>query len=353
MYVFQHIFDIPAVAYAMIAIGLFFVGVVTSMIIILLENLVSDDEGLIMAHKICSVVFLIIPQYNLGIAISRINFVYGVYLTAEKYLDSIGRRDMLHQVPLPDIATWELMGKHFFALFVNSLIFISILIIIEYRETIFKFLRRKERILTKRLVEQSTYHVLDKDVQHEQNLVNKIEDYSEYGLVVKGLAKAYSGQFLAVNNLSFAVKKGECFGLLGVNGAGKTTTFSMLTGRVPIGHGDAFIQGNSVSNDASSSFRQLGYCPQFDALNLKLTATEQLTFYARIRGIREEDIPRAVNWAIAQMQLWPYANEVSGSFSGGNKRKLSAAVSLVVGCLQGCGISTRLSLFNFFRLILP
>uniref|UniRef100_A0A0M3JC75 ABC transporter domain-containing protein n=1 Tax=Anisakis simplex TaxID=6269 RepID=A0A0M3JC75_ANISI len=77
---------------------------------------------------------------------------------------------------------------------------------------------------------------------------------------------------------------------LGVNGAGKTTTFNMLTGRIQIGSGDAWICGKSVYQRGIGSLRQLGYCPQFDALNLKLTAREQLTFYSRLRAIPEYKI---------------------------------------------------------------
>lgn len=88
----------------------------------------------------------------------------------------------------------------------------------------------------------------------------------------------------------------------------------------------------SITRDVIPRFRSLsalGYCPQFDALNLKLTAREHLAFYARARGIQEKDIPKVVDWMIERMQLTPYAKEVAGSYSGGNKRKLSAAIALV------------------------
>lgn len=119
------------------------------------------------------------------------------------------------------------------------------------------------------------------------------------------------------------------FGLLGVNGAGKTTTFSMLTGSLSIGSGDVIVCGSSVVRDNFLSLRDIGYCPQFDALNLKLTAREHLIFYARIRGVCEIDIDDAVDWAISQMKLKPYADEIADSYSGGNKRKLSAAIALI------------------------
>uniref|UniRef100_A0A7E4VBK1 ABC transporter domain-containing protein n=2 Tax=Panagrellus redivivus TaxID=6233 RepID=A0A7E4VBK1_PANRE len=331
VYVLQLAFGVPAVAYALIGIGLFFIGVVSSMTIILLENLISADETLVRAHSICSIVFLVLPQYNLGIAVSRLNFVYGVYQTAEKYLDSIGRHDMLSEVPLPDITEWQYMGKHLVALFIGAIAFTCILMAMEYHQILLKFYQKRERALTSKLLAEHelSEKQLDEDVEREQITVEEIENVDDYGLVVRHLAKAYNNEFLAVKGLSFAARKGECFGLLGVNGAGKTTTFSMLTGRLPIGGGDAFIRGNSVGTGGFSSFRLLGYCPQFDALNLRLTAREQLAFFARIRGIRECDIPKTVDWAIAKMHLNAYATKVSGAYSGGNKRKLSAAIALV------------------------
>ena len=75
----------------------------------------------------------------------------------------------------------------------------------------------------------------------------------------------------AVDNLTFGVSKGECFGLLGVNGAGKTTTFKMLTGDTDVTAGEAFVGGYSILRDMDKVRSSLGYCPQFDALDSLLT----------------------------------------------------------------------------------
>lgn len=84
---------------------------------------------------------------------------------------------------------------------------------------------------------------LDKDVKEEQEIVQKLTDFKDYGIVVKNLSKSYNNK-LAVKGISFAVAKGEVFGLLGVNGSGKTTTFSILTGNLTIGCGDAILVGS-------------------------------------------------------------------------------------------------------------
>uniref|UniRef100_A0A3Q3DGY5 ATP binding cassette subfamily A member 1 n=1 Tax=Hippocampus comes TaxID=109280 RepID=A0A3Q3DGY5_HIPCM len=95
-----------------------------------------------------------------------------------------------------------------------------------------------------------------------------------------------------------------CFGLLGVNGAGKTTTFKMLTGDTVV-----------------TRHRNMGYCPQFDAVNELLTGREHLELYAILRGVAE--------WGIRKLGLLKYADKAAGSYSGGNLRKLSTAMALI------------------------
>lgn len=76
---------------------------------------------------------------------------------------------------------------------------------------------------------------------------------------------------VAVDNLSFGIEKGEVFGLLGVNGAGKTTTFKMLAGEIVSTSGDSYFCGMKISENLSKIRKNLGYCPQFDALVENLT----------------------------------------------------------------------------------
>ncbi|CAB0001103.1 unnamed protein product [Nesidiocoris tenuis] len=90
----------------------------------------------------------------------------------------------------------------------------------------------------------------------------------------------------SVNKICVGVKRGECFGLLGLNGAGKTTTFKMLTGETRPTGGEATVGGFSIHGGSINDVRALlGYCPQFDALDPLLTPYEHLVFYARVRNI--------------------------------------------------------------------
>lgn len=154
---------------------------------------------------------------------------------------------------------------------------------------------------------------------------------------------------LAVDRLSLAVGKGECFGLLGFNGAGKTTTFKMLTGDESVTSGDAFIDGYSIRRDIKkvrgremgestksrlanyTAFnthkylkrrfisvlqvqQRIGYCPQFDAVLDHMTGRETLSMYARLRGIPEKYVSGCVENVLRSLLLEPHADKLVRSY---------------------------------------
>jgi len=141
----------------------------------------------------------------------------------------------------------------------------------------------------------------------------------------RGRAKAK----VAVVDLSLTVRKAECFGFLGVNGAGKTSTLAVLTGDTLPTSGGAWVEGRSVLTNLAAVRHRLGYCPQFDPLLELMTARETLTMFARLKSVDEAAIPSLVQELIDHVSLTPYADRVCGSYSGGNKRKLSLAIALV------------------------
>ena len=132
-------------------------------------------------------------------------------------------------------------------------------------------------------------------------------------VILRQLTKLFDNSFLAVDRLSVGIPKGECFGLLGVNGAGKTTTFAMLTSDITVSSGDAFLAGMGVGRGvAGESQRQVGFCPQFDALIDQMTVRETLWMFARLRGIHAGDISRVVEKLINQLTLEEYADREAG-----------------------------------------
>ncbi|KAM7366215.1 hypothetical protein PAMP_015674 [Pampus punctatissimus] len=135
----------------------------------------------------------------------------------------------------------------------------------------------------------------------------------------------------AVNRLCVGIPAAECFGLLGINGAGKTTTFKMLTGDIPVSGGEAFLNGYSIRTEMRDVHQNMGYCPQFDAIDDLLNGREHLEFYARLRGVPEKEVTMVAEWGIQKLGLVKYSSKSAGTYSGGNKRKLSTAIALI-GC---------------------
>ena len=134
---------------------------------------------------------------------------------------------------------------------------------------------------------------------------------------------------VAVVDPTLGVPRAECFGFLGVNGAGKTTTLSILTGDYLPTSGEAAIDGCDVVSERKRVRERMGYCPQADPLLELMTARETLVMFARLKNIPEHAIPGVVRRLLDKVTLTPYADRVSGSYSGGNKRKLSLAIALV------------------------
>jgi len=115
---------------------------------------------------------------------------------------------------------------------------------------------------------------------------------------------------------------------LGVNGAGKTTTLACLTGERSATYGDAFVNGHSIANQPAVR-RFIGYCPQFDALFNLLTGREHLNFYGRVKGLKGDELDKQVNMLLDVLSLTKYADRRAGTYSGGNKRKLSVAMAMI------------------------
>ena len=228
-----------------------------------------------------------------------------------------------------DLFEWTIVGRNIFALVLLGFIFNILNLLIEYRQNIYRIVKCFHR----KLGGLSIKGDVDPDVARERDRVmagNAINDQ----LRLEGLTKVYTSpstkkSFAAVNGVYFGVPHGQCFGLLGINGAGKTTLFKMLTGDIDISHGQAFVAQKSIKTQLKQAQKLMGYCPQFDALDPLLSGIEHLQFYARIKGIRAEDVNRVAKFTIDKLGLSMYSHRISSSYSGGNRRKLSTAIALI------------------------
>ncbi|KAG6615637.1 ABC transporter A family member 1 [Phytophthora cinnamomi] len=216
----------------------------------------------------------------------------------------------------------DIMGFELLYLALTAIGFMGLTVYIDYSKT---FPRKEEAGTSDNFGED---HEIDEDVEKEaQRVASGGADGDAVKLV--GLRKVYPGGKVAVRNLSFGLKRGECFGFLGINGAGKTTTMKMLTGDVQPSHGTATLGGFDILAQQIEVRRQIGYCPQFDALFDLLTVREHLELFGAIKGVPQDSLERVVMEKIHQLNLADFENKLAGSLSGGNKRKLSVAIAMI------------------------
>eukprot|EP00599_Poterioochromonas_sp_BG-1_P017989 CAMPEP_0173168162 /NCGR_PEP_ID=MMETSP1105-20130129/23088_1 /TAXON_ID=2985 /ORGANISM="Ochromonas sp., Strain BG-1" /LENGTH=1495 /DNA_ID=CAMNT_0014089829 /DNA_START=1445 /DNA_END=5932 /DNA_ORIENTATION=+ len=146
---------------------------------------------------------------------------------------------------------------------------------------------------------------------------------------IKSLGKRYDDGKVAVRNLSLTMLENQITCLLGHNGAGKTTTISMLTGLIQPTAGDALIHGLRLTRDLSGIRHLTGLCPQQNVLFPFLTVEEHLRFFGRLKGLSGWKLGDAVEKVILDVGLTEKKRVLSGSLSGGMKRKLCLAMALV------------------------
>jgi ABC-2 type transport system ATP-binding protein len=145
---------------------------------------------------------------------------------------------------------------------------------------------------------------------------------------VRDLVRRF-GKFVAVDRVSFIVKRGEIFGLLGPNGAGKTTTFRMLCGLLPASGGTLKVAGVDVRQNQASARQHLGYVAQKFSLYGQLTVGENLGFFARAYGLEGDKKRERIAWALSEFQLEPFARLPSAQLPGGFKQRLAMAAALL------------------------
>ncbi|QSO48870.1 ABC transporter ATP-binding protein [Alicyclobacillus mengziensis] len=150
----------------------------------------------------------------------------------------------------------------------------------------------------------------------------------EYAVEVTHLYKNF-GVFHAVSDLSFRIRKGEIFGLLGPNGSGKTTTLNMISGLSDPTSGEVRVFGLNPRKQSSSVRRLLGVVPQETALYEELSAERNLVFHAELFGYRGREKSERVEAMLELAQLRDRAKSRVKTFSGGMKRRLSITRALL------------------------
>ena len=353
--------------------GYFFVGLVFVLAGIILETLQGTSQSVDSAWDALQWIFRILPHYNLG---------KGLYNIAQ----NASLSDRFEQSPWNlSVTGWELIflawqGPFFFILTLlieyggmaklkwclfqlspygccpicpPCLICMRPMMYVKRRVT---FVRYEYHNMLPPITNSLSNEHEDEDVALERSRIDNADgsnpDDDDDIIVARSLRKTFyrnvdmgnrvrimhdANTKVAVRNLTFGVRRGHVFGLLGVNGAGKSTTFKMLTGEFPPTSGDAFVHVRdssgkdklSIVNDKQRARQHMGYCPQYDALLHAMTVREHLRFYTRVRGIDSATGDKVVDGLMKRLNLANYADRSAGTLSGGNKRKLSVAIALV------------------------
>eukprot|EP01133_Synstelium_polycarpum_P002507 gene2507-2861_t len=170
------------------------------------------------------------------------------------------------------------------------------------------------------------------DVAAERTRV--IQSKQLLALEVLDLNKVYPAQGggkrkVAVKSLALGVDQGICFGFLGPNGAGKSTTISCVSGLFPPTEGTAKVFGMDIRDEIDNIHMIMGVCPQDNVLWDDLTGEEHLLFYGRIKNMKGKELTDAVYNGLKQVNLHEETSKKSGEYSGGMRRRLSVACSLM------------------------
>jgi ABC-2 type transport system ATP-binding protein len=147
-------------------------------------------------------------------------------------------------------------------------------------------------------------------------------------IVVKNVKRSF-GSFYAVKGISFSVRHGEVFGLLGANGAGKSTTFRMLCGLLPPSEGTLHVAGQDLRRAAAKARARIGYMAQHFSLYADLSVADNLTFFSKTYGLRGKEQRERLAWALDEFELRPYADANSGQLPLGFKQRLALAAALM------------------------
>lgn len=267
--------------------------------------------------------FRIFPPYNIGEGLINISVNYfNIYVLEAN----------------TSYFAWEVTGRNLAFMTLEMYIYFSIILLTEvdlYHTLRGKFVKIHISLTTQQ--NNKSFELSqgeeDDDVVAERETIRR-GDPNDFIIFIDNIQKTYSSPFAcggkpkyAVRGINLACAAGERFGLLGVNGAGKTTTLGMLTGDLQPTSGEAYICGLPLSDPHTRKL--IGFCPQTDPLLDLLTGWETLLFFGRVRGIPRPLLKQHCDDLIQKVGLQKHARKPCGTYSGGNKRKLSLAVALI------------------------
>jgi ATP-binding cassette subfamily A (ABC1) protein 1 len=333
MYPLNYIFKSASTSFVYSSSINVFIGVATITISTVLKELIQEQVELgtltVLYDLFKGIFICLFPHFCLAQGLFDMSIIYYTDEIKKSYGYTVNN----------SLFKYNNIGRNLIFMFIQGIVYFTLNLLIEYKF----FIRPKPVDSSFSAIDDLLYSGQDQDVLDEKNRIMKSEINTSYAKYMGGksesmslggcgggeettdyvklvnLKKVYtnitkSKQTLAVNSVTVGIRKGECFGLIGFNGAGKTTTFKMMTGHKPITSGEILINGLSVSTQIKKIHKDIGYCPQTNAIVPLLTAREHLILFARLRSIPEKYVYRVSEWALNRFGLTPFAKCVAEGF---------------------------------------
>ena len=170
----------------------------------------------------------------------------------------------------------------------------------------------------------------EKKEGYEQIVVPPLDITEDTPIAIKaeGLTKQF-GDFVAVDNVSFEIQKGEIFGFLGSNGCGKSTTMKMLTGLLPVSQGKAWLFGKEIDSEDINIRKRVGYMSQAFSLYSELTVLQNLVLHAKLFHVPKDEIDARVDEMVKRFDLRNVLEKLPDDIPLGMRQRLSLAVAMV------------------------
>ncbi len=156
----------------------------------------------------------------------------------------------------------------------------------------------------------------------------KLTNHTPIAVKVKGLTRTF-GDFVAVDNISLSVKKGEVFGFLGPNGAGKSTTIKMLCGLLLPSNGSGTVGGYDIITQSEEIKKTIGYMSQKFSLYDDLTVEENINFFSGIYTVPEKQKEARKQWALEMAGLKDKKGAITKTLPGGFKQRLALGCAIL------------------------
>ncbi|OBT78091.1 hypothetical protein VF21_02752 [Pseudogymnoascus sp. 05NY08] len=259
-------------------------------------------------------------QYGLGLSSPAANLARALWISTNTFEILCGKYGDQNGFASP--GSYNLYGSPYVNLIIQILFLITTIGIYEYGSA--DWLRRRVKPSRLHYIVDSGDGAVTAPSEVEKN--GRVATAASPELLNVSRVSKFFGKISAVENASFNISSNETLALLGGNGAGKTTVINMIRGELRPSFGDIYVDGVSVLRNPHKARRQLGVCPQDDAVD-NLTVRQTLNFYATVKGLK--DISGNVEKVLSALNINSFETTTVTALSGGTRRKLSVAIALL------------------------